>query len=140
MFGLFNKKKEYPNVSTIKSLDDMRDGMIEVMEDIYSQEKRKPTRSEIRQRFDANYYAIAVIREEWWATIEPTAPVSEAVVVDDAPIIDDTPVAESNTSTIASIDDAEQSVEDLIQEAYEKGLKEGKARSKKRVRVPNLTQ
>ena len=139
MFGLFNKKKEYPNVSTIKSLDDIRDGMIEVMEDIYSQEKRKPTRSEIRQRFDANYYAIAVIREEWWATIEPTAPVSEDVV-DNAPIIDDTPVAESNTSTIASIDDAEQSVEDLIQEAYERGLKEGKVRSKKRVRVPNLTQ
>lgn len=139
MFGLFNKKKKYPVVSKIKSLDDIRDGMIEVMEDIYSQEKRKPTRSEIRQRFDANYYAIAVIREEWWATIEPTTPVSEAVV-DNAPIIDDTPVAESNTSTIASIDDAEQSVEDLIQEAYEKGLKEGKARSKKRVRVPNLTR
>lgn len=139
------KKKNYPSTSTVKGINELREGMVEVMEEIYAQEGRKPTRSEIRKKFDANYVAISKIRDEWWATIEPTIPVDEGDV-------EDVVLVTNENQAIAVVSEAleqkkepavviSKSIEEQVEEAYQKGLSEGKERknrTKTRVRVPNL--
>lgn len=139
------KKKNYPSTSTVKGINELREGMVEVMEEIYAQEGRKPTRSEIRKKFDANYVAISYIRDEWWATIEPEI-TDDDVIVEDAVLVsnEDALVAtgmktleSDSTPKLAS----NKSIEEQVEEAYQKGLSEGKekkSRTKTRVRVPNL--
>lgn len=147
MLGLLKpKKKNYPSTKKPTTINDLREGMVKVMNEIYEEEGRMPTRNEIRSRLEANYVAISKIREEWWATIQPTISVDESDVdesdVEDAVVVNQDNNLSDTASSFEATDvtppqESKKTVEEQIEEAYQKGVKDGKVRTKKRVRVPN---
>lgn len=142
MLGLLKpKKKNYPSTKKPTTINDLREGMVKVMNEIYEEEGRMPTRNEIRSRFEANYVAISKIREEWWATIQPTIPVDESDVEDAVVVNQDNNLSDAASSfeatDVTPPQESKKTVEEQIEEAYQKGVKDGKVRTKKRVRVPS---
>ena len=133
------KKKNYPSTKAPTTIDDLREGMIKVMNEIYEEEGRMPTRIEIRSRFAANHLAISMIRAEWWATIQPAAP-ADKDSFEDAIVADQDSNISGGESSFEAIDvappqESEKTIEEQVEEAYQKGVKDGKGRTKKRVRV-----
>ena len=148
------KKKNYPSTKAPTTIDDLREGMIKVMNEIYEEEGRMPTRIEIRSRFAANHVVINIIRAEWWATIQPDSPTiqpdspadKDSFEPADKDSFEDAIVADQDSNVsggessfeainVTPLQESEKIIEEQVEEAYQKGVKDGKGRTKKRVRV-----
>lgn len=132
----FRKKKKYPVAAVNENFnDEVRQNIINALNEIFAEEKRKPKRLEVRKRCQANYVSISLVRDEWWPTVEHTVPKevnleldTEDTMVSAKDMQTDSKRKKVRVKTVNGVVDVTpiKTVAEQVAEAYEKGFADAK--------------